>query len=429
TLSLSLSPSPSIPYDLWSLLFHPLRITTLISVSMPRKIIKSEAPDVMMDGLPMEDEAMIIDTRQISSSSSHPPDCCVICGDKATGKHYGALSCDGCKGFFRRSVRKKHNYSCRNKNDCIVDKHHRNTCRRCRYEMCIRRGMKTEAVQNERDTIQQTSERSPPASNGVPSVSNPPSNSGETQLDKLITVEGQLRFLRSSVITKTADAERKEAATRDVTDSMHQQLILLCQWAKKIEIYNELSSKTQFALVTAYAAQHLVLCAAFRSTHLSNSLWLTNDTCLPKDSPTIPDVNRVTGKIINTITASMRKLGIRSYEYIALKGIAFFDPLACINSSQDEIERVEDIRVQLISALESRISSESCSSSSTSIRLSQLLLLLPAATSVSRDLIEDVHLCTIFGLADINIFMSQLLLPKTNDNDALPQLLGMPIQQ
>lgn len=38
---------------------------------------------------------------------------CSICGDRATGKHYGASSCDGCKGFFRRSVRKNHMYSCR----------------------------------------------------------------------------------------------------------------------------------------------------------------------------------------------------------------------------------------------------------------------------------------------------------------------------
>ncbi|KAL8179433.1 UNVERIFIED_CONTAM: Hepatocyte nuclear factor 4-alpha [Gekko kuhli] len=37
---------------------------------------------------------------------------CAICGDRATGKHYGASSCDGCKGFFRRSVRKNHMYSC-----------------------------------------------------------------------------------------------------------------------------------------------------------------------------------------------------------------------------------------------------------------------------------------------------------------------------
>ncbi|GMT29801.1 hypothetical protein PFISCL1PPCAC_21098, partial [Pristionchus fissidentatus] len=84
---------------------------------------------------------------------------CVICGDKATGKHYGALSCDGCKGFFRRSVRKRHQYTCRFGGSCIVDIHHRNTCRRCRYEMCVKRGMRTDSVQNERDTIQQVKHR------------------------------------------------------------------------------------------------------------------------------------------------------------------------------------------------------------------------------------------------------------------------------
>lgn len=78
---------------------------------------------------------------------------CTICGDNATGKHYGAPSCDGCKGFFRRSVRKKSNYTCRFSRNCTVNKDKRNQCRYCRLKNCFKAGMKKDAVQNERDRI------------------------------------------------------------------------------------------------------------------------------------------------------------------------------------------------------------------------------------------------------------------------------------
>ncbi|CAN8001334.1 unnamed protein product, partial [Ixodes pacificus] len=71
---------------------------------------------------------------------------CAICGDRATGKHYGAASCDGCKGFFRRSVRKNHVYSCRFNRSCVVDKDKRNQCRYCRLKKCFRAGMKKEGT-------------------------------------------------------------------------------------------------------------------------------------------------------------------------------------------------------------------------------------------------------------------------------------------
>uniref|UniRef100_A0A8D0LBU7 Nuclear receptor subfamily 2 group C member 2 n=1 Tax=Sphenodon punctatus TaxID=8508 RepID=A0A8D0LBU7_SPHPU len=69
---------------------------------------------------------------------------CVVCGDKASGRHYGAVSCEGCKGFFKRSVRKNLTYSCRSNQDCIINKHHRNRCQFCRLKKCLEMGMKME---------------------------------------------------------------------------------------------------------------------------------------------------------------------------------------------------------------------------------------------------------------------------------------------
>lgn len=90
---------------------------------------------------------------QSVSGALSPGAQCAICGDKATGKHYGAQSCDGCKGFFRRSVRKNQQYRCRFQRACQIDKDKRNQCRSCRLAKCLRAGMRKEAVQNERDKI------------------------------------------------------------------------------------------------------------------------------------------------------------------------------------------------------------------------------------------------------------------------------------
>ena len=72
---------------------------------------------------------------------------CSICGDRASGKHYGVFSCEGCKGFFKRTVRKDLSYACREDRNCVIDKRHRNRCQYCRYQKCLAMGMKREAVQ------------------------------------------------------------------------------------------------------------------------------------------------------------------------------------------------------------------------------------------------------------------------------------------
>ncbi|XP_042147344.1 nuclear receptor subfamily 2 group E member 1 [Ixodes scapularis] len=79
---------------------------------------------------------------------------CKVCLDHSSGKHYGIFACDGCAGFFKRSIRRNRQYVCKARgaaaNGCPVDKTHRNQCRACRLRKCLEAGMNKEAVQHER---------------------------------------------------------------------------------------------------------------------------------------------------------------------------------------------------------------------------------------------------------------------------------------
>ncbi|EYC38124.1 hypothetical protein Y032_0741g1980 [Ancylostoma ceylanicum] len=66
---------------------------------------------------------------------------CKVCGDKASGYHYGVTSCEGCKGFFRRSIQKRMEYRCLRDGECPIFKQNRNRCQACRFKKCIVVGM------------------------------------------------------------------------------------------------------------------------------------------------------------------------------------------------------------------------------------------------------------------------------------------------
>ena len=62
---------------------------------------------------------------------------CRVCGDKSSGKHYGVYTCDGCRGFFKRAVRRNLDFRCKEKGECQVDVARRNQCQSCRWRKCL----------------------------------------------------------------------------------------------------------------------------------------------------------------------------------------------------------------------------------------------------------------------------------------------------
>ncbi|XP_053494156.1 retinoic acid receptor beta [Ictalurus furcatus] len=76
---------------------------------------------------------------------------CFVCQDKSSGYHYGVSACEGCKGFFRRSIQKNMVYTCHRDKNCIINKVTRNRCQYCRLQKCFAVGMSKESVRNDRN--------------------------------------------------------------------------------------------------------------------------------------------------------------------------------------------------------------------------------------------------------------------------------------
>lgn len=148
--------------------YQPDTELSCITVDEPLRPLELEftAAQAMPSALELKNAAGLDGAGKLLTSSSSPQAepsspanrassmellTCLVCGDVSSGKHYGILACNGCSGFFKRSVRRQLIYKCHaNTGSCVIDKQHRNQCQSCRLRKCVLMGMNKEAVQNER---------------------------------------------------------------------------------------------------------------------------------------------------------------------------------------------------------------------------------------------------------------------------------------
>lgn len=73
-----------------------------------------------------------------------------MCGDVASGFHYGVASCEACKAFFKRTIQGNIEYTCPANNECEINKRRRKACQACRFTKCLQCGMLKEGVRLDR---------------------------------------------------------------------------------------------------------------------------------------------------------------------------------------------------------------------------------------------------------------------------------------
>ncbi|GFQ65605.1 retinoic acid receptor RXR-alpha-A [Trichonephila clavata] len=324
---------------------------------------------------------------------------CSICGDRASGKHYGVYSCEGCKGFFKRTVRKDLSYACREDRNCIIDKRQRNRCQYCRYQKCLAMGMKREAVQEER---QRTKERN---ENEVESTS---SSQNDMSIDRILEAE-----LRVEPKTESLDASwfvKQECPVSPQKDSVinicqaaDRQLYQLVEWAKHIPHFTELPLEDQMVLLKAGWNELLIAAFSHRSVAVKDGIVLATGLVVHRNSAHSAGVGTIFERVLCELVAKMREMKMDKTELGCLRAIVLFNPevkgLKCA-------QQIENLREKVYASLEDYCKQNYPDQPG---RFAKLLLRLPALRSIGLKCLEHLFFFKLIGDTPIDNFLMSML--------------------
>ncbi|GFS70500.1 retinoic acid receptor RXR [Nephila pilipes] len=313
---------------------------------------------------------------------------CSICGDRASGKHYGVYSCEGCKGFFKRTVRKDLSYACREDRNCIIDKRQRNRCQYCRYQKCLSMGMKREAVQEERQRNRERSE------NEVESTSN---------IQPDITVD---RILEAEFWMEA----KKEPDVTNITQIADQQQIQIVEWAKHIPHFNDLALEDRITLLKAGWNEILIATFCHKSIGFKEGIVFANGRIVHRMSAISEGVGSIYDRLLQELVSKMRELKVDKTELGCLKTIILFNPEA---KHLKSVQEVSNLRDKVYTALEEYCRQNYPNQPS---RFPKLLLRLPALRSMGLKCNEHLFFHKLIGNpTPIDNFLVAML---ENQNDS-----------
>ncbi|XP_012232317.1 retinoic acid receptor RXR-alpha-B isoform X3 [Linepithema humile] len=378
---------------------------------------------------------------QSKTVTSYPPNhplsgskhLCSICGDRASGKHYGVYSCEGCKGFFKRTVRKDLTYACREEKSCTIDKRQRNRCQYCRYQKCLAMGMKREAVQEER---QRTKERD---QSEVESTS---SLHADMPIERILEAEKrvdckleEINFTALAVniravnihpvswcecdqivwkdqekMNKCEECYKKNCLTH-ICHTTVEQLLQLVSWARHIPHFTSLPLEDQVCLLKNGWNELLIAAFSHRSMDVKDkdSIVLTVGMTVHRTSAQQAGAVGIFDRILSELVAKMREMKMDRTELGCLRSIILFNPDV---RGLKSVQEVNLLREKIYAALEeyTRVSWPDDPG-----RFAKLLLRLPSIRSIGLKCLDYVFFFKLIG-EDHNIHDIILQMLKTSSD-------------
>ncbi|XP_049877591.1 steroid hormone receptor ERR1 isoform X2 [Pectinophora gossypiella] len=294
---------------------------------------------------------------------------CLVCGDVASGFHYGVASCEACKAFFKRTIQGNIEYTCPASNECEINKRRRKACQACRFRKCLRTGMLREGVRLDRVRGGRQKYRRAP--------DQPPQHAPRPQLDDIKVLEALSSYEPELLTCGAPPAGVTEPSAKTLAllaDLYDRELVNVIGWAKQIPGFTDLQLNDQMRLLQSTWAEMLSLTIAYRSMSGGGGtvrLRFANDLTLDEQQAREINAGDLFVQIAGVAKRLERAAALREECYL-LKALALANSEARI----DEHAALRRFRDAILAALNDAVSA--LRPYNANAALQQLLLVLPA---------------------------------------------------
>ncbi|KAH3753913.1 hypothetical protein DPMN_188565 [Dreissena polymorpha] len=347
---------------------------------------------LMYDSQGMYNELQSPSTMSEQSLSPSPPPPprmykpCVVCVDKSSGYHYGVSSCEGCKGFFRRSVQRNMQYTCHKEKNCIINKVTRNRCQYCRLQKCFVMGMSKEAVRNDRNKKKKVAkpEEQSPSPEEQPVTDEEmlllqeileahratyskedivPLSPLNINSIKLVGLSEQCREKRDSKSELLSEVERKDQKKEltaesimlweKITELSSRGIIKIVDFAKKIPGFLALSTTDQITLLKAACLEIMILRLSSRYDQETDTMIFSGGMKVTREQLESAGFGSLTATIFR-FARSLREMEVDETELAALCCICL---ISGDRSGLENSEKVDEMQEPILEALKHYVKS------------------------------------------------------------------------
>ncbi|CAJ0928890.1 unnamed protein product, partial [Mesorhabditis belari] len=367
---------------------------------------------------------------------------CRVCGQPGAQMHYGALACVGCKGFFRRALKKIDQLECLGLGTCHITKDARTNCRSCRLRACLEAGMNPAAVRPDRDFTgkQRKNKKTPirvepnPASERIPSTSEEwgkrLSVEMRTMLMTLLNLETKIsrgdtnqelsnlyplkaktlrELLEDPAILKGKRSEMRYERDRlcrngELSPIAYRRLIAAIDWVEYLSelLPEKLSLEDRIALVKGSFLPLLVFKVSVRTamnTQNPNVLCMCNFTYITRDvSKLYNDCyhwnNGLVDRVLDELVEPYRRVALREEEIVCLASIVVLNPLY-----KDLSEKASDMLIELRNKIQECLFAviRETRPGQSSVHYGNILLSLPTVSTLANEMCENLVFAQTFS--------------------------------